>query len=245
MGQDFSLLAERTFTDASGRELPYRILYPENYDPEGQYPLVLFLHGGGERGADNESQLVHGVENFLRPDNRERYPCILIAPQCPATDYWASAKVDRSNYPVGLDFDYANRPPTTALELALALSRHTAEVEGVDPDRIYVTGLSMGGMGTFEAVYRAPEFFAAAAPVCGAGDAPAYGKLPATVPFWIFHGAEDGVVSVEESRNMYHRLQELGADVYYTEYPGVDHNSWDYVYPSLMWFSWLFEQRKN
>ena len=142
--QDLSPFGKGTFTDSLGRSIDYRILFPEDYDPDRTYPLVLFLHGAGERGSDNEKQLVHGVHTFLDAEHRERFPCIVLAPQCPAEDYWASARVDRSSYPVQLEFDYEDLPATQALDLALALTKNTIARERVDPRRVYVTGLSMG-----------------------------------------------------------------------------------------------------
>ena len=86
--------------------LPYRILYPQSFDPQASYPLVLFLHGAGERGIDNMKQLTHGVSRFTTKEAREDFPCIVIAPQCPKEDYWSSAKIDRSSYPLDIEFDY-------------------------------------------------------------------------------------------------------------------------------------------
>src|ERR1041385_7272221 len=104
--QDFRLFEKRTFITAKGDTLPYRILFPEGYDKSKKYPLVLFLHGGGERGRDNEKQLVHGLKVFLDLDNRKKYPCIVIAPQCMQDSNWSSAKVDRSVDPPIRDFNY-------------------------------------------------------------------------------------------------------------------------------------------
>jgi len=241
--QDRSLFEKRTYVAPDGRTLPYRILFPENYDETKKYPLVLFLHGAGERGDDNEKQLVHGVVTFLEPAHRRQFPCIVVAPQCPAEAYWSSVTVDRSNYPVGLDFDYRSGEEPGSLELAVQLVKRIQKETAVDPKRVYITGLSMGGMGTFEAVYRYPKLFAAA-PVCGGGDAAAYRKKHARIPFWLFHGDADSVVAVEESRRMYARLQALGADVEYTEYPGVNHNSWDNAYAEPELLPWLFAQRR-
>lgn len=237
--QDFSLLEKRTFTHKSGATLPYRILYPENYDPAKKYPLVLFLHGAGERGNDNEKQLVHGVKTFLTPENRGNYPCILIAPQCAEESYWGSVKVDRTGFPRVFDFNY-DYSITEDLTLAIALTKYILKNEGVDKKRVYITGLSMGGMGTFEAVYRAPKLFAAAAPVCGGGDISAYGKKQAKIPFWIFHGDADVVVEVKHSREMKEGLKDLGANVTYTEYPGVNHNSWDNAFADPKLLEWMF-----
>jgi len=241
--QDFTLFEKKEYVSEDGQKLPYRILYPENYDKSKKYPLVLFLHGGGERGSDNEKQITHGVKLFLDGQNRTSFPCIVIAPQCPEDTYWASVKFERTKYPLELDFNY-NYEITKGLRLALELTQSTIESEGVDEKRVYITGLSMGGMGSLEAVYRFPKLFAAAAVVCGGGDTGKYSKTQAKVPFWLFHGDVDGVIAVEHSRKMNERLKALGADVKYTEYPGVNHNSWDnaYVEPELL--PWMFSKKR-
>ncbi|MCB0521724.1 MAG: carboxylesterase family protein [Lewinellaceae bacterium] len=227
-----------------GDTLPYRILFPEGYDRTKKYPLVLFLHGAGERGSDNEKQLVHGASLFLKPENKQEFPCIVLVPQCPADSYWSCASIDRTHYPIDVTFDYS-APMTKGLTLADALLHQVLETEAVDKSRVYITGLSMGGMGTFELVWREPDLFAAAAPICGGGDAKAYtDKLP-KVPLRIFHGAADGVVNVEESRNMYAALKARGAEVNYTEYPGVNHNSWDYAFVEGDFLGWLFSKGKE
>ncbi len=241
--QDFSLFEKKEFKAENGQILPYRILYPDNYDASKKYPLVLFLHGGGERGADNEKQLVNGAHAFLKAENRKKFPCIVIAPQCPEDSYWASVKFERTKYPLELEFNYGFEI-TGGLQLAIALTRDVIKNEAVDKDRVYITGLSMGGMGTLEAVYRFPNVFAAAAVVCGGGDVAAYSKAQADVPFWLFHGDVDGVIAVDHSRKMVERLKELGADVKYTEYEGVNHNSWENAYAEPELFAWMFSKRR-
>lgn len=240
--QDFDLLERRIYQGASG-SIPYRILYPENYDRSEKYPLVLLLHGGGERGSDNEKHLAHGVKHFLEPVNRQSYPCILLVPQCPEDSYWASVKFERTKYPLDLDFNY-EYAITNGLQLAIELTKSVIKSEAVDKDRIYITGLSMGGMGTLEAVYRFPKLFAAAAVVCGGADEMAFQKKHTRIPFWLFHGEADQVISVENSREMVAHLKSLGADIKYTEYPGVNHNSWEKAYADPELFKWLFIQKK-
>lgn len=241
--QNLSLFEQREFRAKGGENLPYRILYPENYDGTKKYPLVLFLHGGGERGNDNEKQLTHGVKVFLEAENRKNFPCIVIAPHCPEDSYWASVRFERTKYPLELDFNYGY-DITKGLELAIALTEDVIEKEAVDIKRVYITGLSMGGMGTLEAVYRFPKTFAAAAVVCGGGDVEAYTKKQARIPFWLLHGDVDGVIGVENSRNMVARLKELGADVKYTEYEGVNHNSWENAYAEPELLPWLFSKSR-
>lgn len=241
--QDFSLFEKKEFVSASGEKLPYRVLYPENYDKSKKYPLVLFLHGGGERGSDNEKQLVHGAKVFLEAGNRSQFPAIVIAPQCPEDTYWSSVKFERTKYPLDLDFNY-NNDITKGLKLAVELTQSTINNEAVDSKRVYITGLSMGGMGSLEAVYRYPKLFAAIAAVCGGADVNAFTKKEAKIPFWLFHGDVDGVVPVANSREMSEKLKALGADVKYTEYPGVNHNSWENAYADPELLPWMFSKKR-
>lgn len=239
--QDLSLYEKKMFKASNGTELPYRFLLPAGYDDSKKYPLVLFLHGAGERGNDNEKQLVHGAKLFLTDENRKNFPAIVVIPQCPTDNYWANVNVDRTTSPLTLTFDYT-RPETTALFAAIELVKKLISEERVDKKRIYITGLSMGGMGTFEAVYRYPKLFAAAAPICGGGDATHYSRKAAKVPFWIFHGDKDVVVNVKESQAMVTKLKSLKAKVKYTEYPGVNHNSWDNAFAEPDFMGWLFSK---
>jgi predicted peptidase len=241
--QDLSAYEKRLYIGSKGDTLPYRILFPEHYDQTKKYPLILFLHGAGERGNDNEKQLTHGAGLFLQEKHRSNFPGIVIFPQCPQNSYWASVKVDRTKTPFILDFDYS-RPPTAPLASAIELVKKIAKEERVQTSRLYIMGLSMGGMGTFEAVYRNPKMFAAAIPVCGGGDTLRYDKRLKKVPFWVFHGDKDAVVDVQHSRRMVTRLENLKGDVKYTEYPGINHNSWDYAFAEPEYLSWLFSHKR-
>jgi predicted peptidase len=229
---------KRTF-----KTLPYRILYPENYNRTKKYPIVLFLHGRGECGTDNEKQLVHGAKIFLTPENRKKFPAIVVFPQCPESSFWANAESDRTKTPYSIQFDYS-KPIKEPLALAIALVKDLLKKEAADPQRVYVTGLSMGGMGTFEAVHRFPKLFAAALPICGGGDQ-RLTKKAQKVPFWVFHGTDDAVVSVQLSKDMVQRLTKIKARVRYTEYPGVNHNSWDNAFAEGDFLLWMFAQVKK
>ena len=221
MAQYTPLYLKKELTSSEG-SLLYRLLLPEQYDESRTYPLIIVLHGAGERGSNNEAQLVHGSQMFTDPGNRKKFPAILVFPQCPAEDYWSSVRIDRATTPLALEFDYT-RPATAPLRLTMMLIDELIKTEAVDTRRIYITGLSMGGMGTFEAVHRYPETFAAALPICGGGDVQNYKKV--RTPFWVFHGSDDAVVDVNHSRAMVARLKELKMKVKYTEYAGVNHNS--------------------
>ena len=242
--QDLSLFQKHTFTAADGKTLPYRILFPEYYDKNQKYPLLLFLHGAGERGNDNEKQLVHGAKLFLSEAGRRDFPGIILMPQCPAEGYWSSANVDRTKTPLIFDFDYT-RPPTPSLAMVMDLLRQVLKEESVDQTRLYIAGLSMGGMGTFEAVHRHPKLFAAAMPICGGGDAVNYSKKVKKMPFWVFHGTDDGVVVVRHSREMVEKLKQVKAQVAYAEYPGVNHNSWDNAFAEPDFLKWLMQHKRK
>ena len=230
--------------ESAGNILPYRMLYPENYDKNKKYPLILFLHGAGERGNDNEKQLIHGARLFVTETNRKAFPAIVLIPQCPEDSYWASVKIDRSTQPYKIDFDY-NASPQWPLVAANELVKKVANEEAVDKSRIYITGLSMGGMGTFESVYRYPELYAAALPICGGGDTNLYDKRVRKTAFWIFHGTDDSVVDVKLSRDMQTKLKSLKVENKYSEYPGVNHNSWDNAFADPAFLSWAFTHKRK
>ena len=238
--QDVSAFIKKEFAATDGTTLPYRILFPEGYDQRKKYPLILVLHGAGERGSDNEKQLIHGGRLFLDSAVRKKYKAIVVFPQCPAQNYWASVEIDRTKTPLALDFDYT-RAVTKPLQASIELVQELMREEKVDGRRVYITGLSMGGMGTFEAVYRNPGLFAAALPICGGGDAEHYKRVDA--PFWIFHGTDDTVVDVKYSREMVEKLKDLKVKVKYTEYPGVNHNSWDNAFADPDFLRWMFKRR--
>ncbi|MBK8567160.1 MAG: carboxylesterase family protein [Saprospiraceae bacterium] len=234
---------EKKAFESNGEALLYRILYPDNYDPAKKYPLVLFLHGAGERGNDNEAQLVHGAKLFLKPENRRDFPAIVIFPQCPSNDAWHMGKADRSKQPVVRDFDY-KREIAAPLRLAVDLTNSFIASGVADPDRVYVAGLSMGGMGTLEVVGRYPDLFAAAIPICGGGDVRAFGDAKRKLPVRLYHGAIDSVVDYKYSWEMYDSLKQMGWPVEYIEYPAVDHNSWDYAFAEKDFLAWLFSKKK-
>lgn len=240
----FDVYLKKEYVLGEGKVLPYRILFPENYDKTKKYPLLLFLHGAGERGKDNEKQLVHGATLFIKPENRKAFPAIIVLPQCPEDSYWPTAKVDRTTQPVKIQFDYSAEP-NWPLVAANQLVRKIISEEAVDKSKVYVTGLSMGGMGTFESVFRNPDLYAAALPICGGGDVAKCDKRIAKTAFWVFHGAADAVVDVKLSREMVDKLKSLKAEVKYSEYPGVNHNSWDNAFAESGYLSWMLTHKKK
>jgi len=218
--------------------LRYRIQYPLGYNATKKYPLVLLMHGAGERGEDNEAQLVWGGALFADSMVRAKYPAIVIFPQCRTTDFWANLYyVPTDSVRFHMRSDSA---PGKSMGLVLQLLDEMVASGRVDTKRIYVGGLSMGGMGTFELLWRKPGFFAAAFPICGAGDPARVSVYANKFPIWVFHGGADPVVPVVNSHIMVRALKAAGARVTYTEYPGVGHDSWKNAFAEPQLLPWLF-----
>ncbi|MFC3197264.1 prolyl oligopeptidase family serine peptidase [Parapedobacter deserti] len=228
-----------------GDTLPYRILYPEGYDPQESYPVLFFLHGAGERGNDNARQLVHGARLFLADSIRQAFPAIVIFPQCPADSYWSNVDI-QSNAELGKREFYfrTGGKPSKGMALFLRLVKQVLKDEPVDKQRIYIGGLSMGGMGTYEALRRKPKLFAAAFAICG-GDHTANVRKYAHVPLWIFHGEQDDVVPATHSHAIVSELRRLGASPKATFYPTANHNSWDPAFAEADLLPWLFSHSKK
>ena len=222
--------------------LRYRIQYPLNYDATKKYPLIIIMHGSGERGYDNEAQLHWGGDLFADSSVRTKYPAIVVFPQCGAADTWSKLTFDPND---SLRFHMlSDADPTRPMGLVLQLLDELAAGGHVDTKRIYVGGLSMGGMGTFELLWRKPRFFAAAFPICGAGDPAKVTTYARKFPIWVFHGGADPVVPVGNSRLMVEALKAAKAKVTYTEYPGVGHDSWKKAFAEPNLLPWLFEQHR-
>jgi len=215
--------------------LNYRILKPLNYNPNKQYPVHLFLHGSGERGNDNSSQLTHGGKLFLKKENREKYNSWVIFPQCSKNDRWPSLSSDQWDK----SFNNNNSKPNKSLGLVIRLMDKFIEKNQVDKQRIYLSGLSMGGMGTFEILFRRPNMFAAATPICGNG-IPQLAKLYADkVPLWIFHGSDDNVVSPKYSLAMAKAIIEAGGSPKMTLYENTGHGSWNNAFEEKDFLKWI------
>ena len=222
----------RVYRDASGGELGYRLMKPADYDSGKKYPLVIFLHGSGERGTDNAAQLKNGVREFLgSPEARAKYPCFAMVPQSPPNDSWG-----RTAYPETGASDASRK----VLEVIQGLEKEF----GIDPARLYIGGLSMGGFGTWDLISRYPDLFAAAFPICGGGS-PARAPLMKDVPIWAFQGGADPTVPPKMSRDMVEAVQKSGGKPKYTEYPGVGHNSWTNAFKEPEFLPWLFAQKRS
>ena len=233
-GDDFEA---RVFSAADGATLPYRLLQPAAIEPGKKYPLVIFLHGAGERGTDNALQIKNGAPVFAKPEAREKFPCFVFAPQCPKDKKWVEMEWGGASGTAPAD-------PGPMEPLVLGAVDALAKEFSIDPDRIYVTGLSMGGYGTWDLITRHPEKFAAAIPVCGGGDKErAAAAKP--VPVWAFHGLADNVVLPVRSQDMVAGVRAAGGKAAHTEYPGVAHDSWTYAYGEPNLLPWLFAQRRG
>lgn len=223
-----------------GDAMPYRILLPKKYDENKKYPLLLFLHGAGERGNDNNIQLTHGSNQFLSETFRQNYPSIIVFPQCPKDVYWASTTPVNDS----LKFSYPKKPRNNRiLDLAEGILKTIRQKYSIDKKRIYVGGLSMGGMGTYEIVYRNPRLFAAAFAICGGANPKIARKIRR--PSWrIDHGDADTVVPIKLSELMVASLENQRANLKYNWYKGVNHDSWNNVFADVNFLPWLFSQKK-
>ncbi len=220
--------------------LLYRLLLPENFDPGKKYPVLFFLHGSGERGNDNEAQLVHGSTLFQSEKMRKDFPAIVVFPQCPQNDFWANVKfgsgADRFMFQQGGD-------PGKAMKQLVDLVDHFRALKYADKDQFYIGGLSMGGMGTLEMLRRKPKVFAAAISICG-GDNIANVRKYRKVPLWFFHGGKDTAVPPERSQVVVAELQKYNSPVKLTIYPEAGHNSWDAAFAEPELLGWLFSHKK-
>lgn len=223
--------------------LLYRVLMPVNFNPEMEYPVVFVLHGSGERGNDNLAQLTHGSQPFLDSIVREKFPAIIVFPQCPTNSYWSNVDIATVNGKRTFRFVKGGKP-TSAMRSLMRLVEDFEDRPYTDDDRLYVGGLSMGGMGTFEILRRMKGEFAAAFPICG-GDNPKNVKKYKNIPLWIFHGAKDDIVPSEHSQIVADALKNQGSDVKFTLYPEANHNSWDQAFAEPQLLPWLFSHVKN
>jgi predicted peptidase len=226
------------YTNGKGDTLNYRMLYPDS-DTLRKYPLVIFLHGSGERGSDNEAQLKWGVQNFASDEMMASHPAFVIAPQCPEKVGWSNFS-GRSRESTDMKLE---SNPSKPMELLIGLIHEMMKNKSIDTNRIYITGLSMGGFGTYDAIERYPDLFAAAMPVCGGGDASKASTI-AHIPIWNFHGMEDPAVNVNYSIAMMQALVKAGAHPGFTFLPETGHFSWIAAYKDKLAIDWLFRQHK-
>ncbi len=235
----FDIYEARSFTSSEGDTLPYRLLVPPDYNSDEQYPVILFHHGGGATGSDNRLNLEGAcVREWIRPEVQAKNPCFIVAPQIPSRE-------SRENKNLGGTVSERMKLRTRTIHEILD---SLEEEFSIDKSREYVTGLSFGGECVWMSLVERPDRFAAAVPICATDwiainmTSEERGKKFAQLPLWIFHGDADKIVAVDFSRKMVKALKDAGGNPKYTEYPGVDHYSWDRAYREPELIPWLFAQ---
>jgi predicted peptidase len=221
----------RSYHSSTGETMQYRLFVAPGYDAAKKYPVVLWLHDAGGRGSDNLQQIsgsnFPGSHIWTTPENQAKYHAFVLAPQVDITKGWARP--------------HANMPPVS-IRLALEILDAVEKEYGIDPERVYVAGQSMGGEGVWAALSNSPGRFAAAIALCGYGDAWVTPRV-AKVPVWIFQGQADPVVPVGKAREWVGSLKRTGGNPKYTEYTGIGHAVWDVAFSEPDLVPWVFAQR--
>jgi predicted peptidase len=231
------MLKPYVYTNETGETFPYRMSAPQFPEAGRRYPLVLFLHGSGECGTDNLRHIQTGLPKLMTVLLKQPEPVIVVAPQCQSGNWWVRRLAFDEKYA-------APQSPSASLEVALTLCRSLVASGLADSNRLYITGLSLGGFGTWDAIQREPTMFAAAVPLCGGGDIRRVRAIN-RLPIWVFHGRMDKNVPVACSRRMVEALRQAGSHaVQYTEYPSADHVIWDTVYADPALVDWLLKQTR-
>ncbi len=220
--------------------LPYRLFVPGGYDAKRAYPLVLYLHGAGGRGADGAGHLSSDIAALISDRVQAIGPSFVLAPQCPTSDEW----VNRHDRPPFSNYAQDRVAESDASKMTFEVLKLVGARYNVDARRLYVTGPSMGGSGTWDFITRHPHVFAAAVPVTGVND-PSRAPVIAELPIWAFHGSRDEISSVANTRAMVDALHRIGSPARVTELEGVGHESWLNVYSNLEMYRWLFAQRRS
>jgi len=222
----------------SGLTMPYRLFVPSGYDPAKAYSLLLSLHGAGQRGQDNLGQLCAYVAGWMAPQVQDKHPCLILMPQCPDDQQWVDTPWESGSYST------AQVPISKALTLAMEILEAVRKDYSIDPSRLYVIGASMGGYGTWDVIARFPDLFAAAVPVCGAGDPQMAAKL-VHLPIWAFHGDNDLTVPVSGSMDMVRAIQQAGGSrVRITLYRGVGHAALNMAWREDVLVEWVFSRQR-
>jgi predicted peptidase len=223
-----------SISDDSGATLAYQIFVPANVPADKKIPLVLFLHGAGERGNDNTNQVKHGAMDLIRYAQSNE-AAVIIFPQCPKDKKWAEVNWNAPSHTMP-------EQPSSSMALIFKLLEEKTNKLPIDKSRIYVTGISMGGYGTWDILQRKPGYFAAAMPICGGGDL-AGAPIMKSTPIWTVHGDQDKAVPVSRSRDMVAALKACEGNIQYTEIPGAGHDVWTRTYADISMIKWLFSQR--
>lgn len=227
LADDHLGFVHRVHKNSDGHESKYVVFVPHDYKADDtsdkRWPVIVFLHGAGERGDDGQKQVTVGLGPAIR--RREaQFPFIAVFSQCLPNGRWQADSPDGDR--------------------AMAILAEVEKEYKTDRDRVYLTGLSLGGMGTWSLSMKYPDRFAALVPICGRGDTSQAAKI-AKLPIWCFHGDADRAVTVEGSRSMIAAIKEAGGSPRYSEFPYVGHNSWDPAYATGELYSWLLEQKRK
>jgi predicted peptidase len=235
-----SLYSSETVTVKSlaNRSYAYRLLSPPAEASGKTFPLVVFLHGSGERGTDNSAQLKSLPSQMASPKARQAFPCFLLAPQCEPNKQWVDVPWgDKQSKPLPAQ-------PSEMMQCAIAALEQVRSRKEIDPTRVYLTGLSMGGYGTWDLAMRHPDWFAAVVPICGGGDETKVSVLK-DVPLWAFHGTADTIVWPERTQRLIDALTAAGGKPKLSLLQNVGHNSWSPAYePSSGLLTWMFAQKR-
>jgi predicted peptidase len=233
--QERELFQKHSYEGEKG-QLPYRLHVPD-IENGRTYPLILYFHGAGERGTDNEISLKNGVLNFVSDYNLINNPCFILVPQCKKHYRWVETDW---NAPSHAQPNEMSVPMRATIELLYEIIKNYP----IDTDRLYVTGLSMGGFATWDIISRFPDMFAAAIAVCGGGDETTAERI-SHIPIWAFHGSNDKVVLPFRTVNMVDAIRKNGGNAILTIYEGMEHNVWSNTYSNQEVIDWLFRQRKH
>ncbi len=238
---DLTMLTEAHVYQTETLNLPYRLYVPKDYTPTQQYPLILFLHGSGERGNDNCAQLKHAIGQMFADPSSPVYQCIVVAPQCPADSKW----VEVADWTQQTQYSTDEISESAPLRAVVSLLEQLKTEYSVDADRIYASGLSMGGYGTWDLLVRHTDLFAAGIPVCGGADY-RYAERLKNVPIYTFHGLKDPTVPYIGTERMVQAIRAAGGtQITYIPYPDGDHAIWETAFATDGLFDWLLAQKRS
>lgn len=223
------------------KDLLYRLYIPEGYNSSEKYPLILYLHGGGGNGDDNKSQIGPIAEKIISPLFQDISKSFVMLPQCPKGEQWLNTNFRNTPF---TNYDQDSIPESDSMKMIIKALSNLGKDYNIDKTRIYITGYSMGGSGTWDIIIRYPDIFAAAVPVTGVSD-PSKAKSISDLPVWAFHGVKDEISSVENTRNMIRELKNNGSPCKYTEYQDIGHDLWTSAYNDSEMVKWLFSQQKK
>jgi predicted peptidase len=227
--------------DIMKKDLGFRLYIPEGYNTSEKYPLILYLHSGGANGDDNKSQIGPIAGKLISPIFQNISKSFVMIPQCPKGEQWVNTNFKKKPFK---NYDQDSIPESHSMKMIVKALADLQKKYSIDNKRLYITGYSMGGSGTWDMITRYPDIFAAAVPVTGVSD-PSRAKDISHISVWAFHGVEDEISSVDNTRNMIRELKNNGSLCRYTEYPNIGHDLWSTVYSDAEMVKWLFSQQKK